>query len=267
MNSDINKDKEKKKKKKEKKFHGKKGEITSKVQGDQKKGSILSKLDTLDEIVKKESRVVEETLRSGLIKSEQAEQEEEIEKEKLTVSEIRKKIDILQNLKHKNHSEGNYEKAIEISKKIIVLAFSNNLKSLVNEEKDFLEIVKSEVFQEPEKLRSTGVIKEELVNQNTIKEGVMLKLEEANTQEKSKVEEENLIFKKAKGDFEQERLVFQEEKEIFEQEKLKFEEKRENLKQERVRFEEEKQAFKWEKQMFEEIKKHEKEKDNDLRET
>ncbi|GAG79079.1 unnamed protein product, partial [marine sediment metagenome] len=52
---------------------------------DQKKGSILSKLDTLDEIVKKESRVVEETLRSGLIKSEQAEQEEEIEKEKLTL--------------------------------------------------------------------------------------------------------------------------------------------------------------------------------------
>ena len=133
--------------------------------------------------------------------------------------------------------------------------------------KSFLENVKTEVIQEPEKLRNTGIIKEELVNQKAIKEGVILKLGEANIQEKSKAEEENLVFKKAKGDFEQERLVFKEEKERFEQEKLKFEEKRENLKQERVRFEEEKQAFKWEKQMFEEIKKHEKEKGNDLRET
>lgn len=258
MNSDINKDKEKKKKRKEKKFHGKKGEITSKVQGDQKKGSILSKLDTLDEIVKKESRIVEETLRSGLLKSEQAEKEEIVEREELTLIEIKKEINNLQIIKNKYHAEGIYEKAIKTSKKIIVLAFSNNLKSVVNAENKFLDIIRKKVILEHEKLdihkedESMETLEVELCGQDFINEGVGLELNETEIQERSQIEEEKRNLKIAKQE--------------FEQEKLQFEEKEEKLKQERIRFEEEKEAFKWEKLMFEEVKKHEKERINNLKE-
>ncbi len=250
MNSDINKEKEKEKKLKVKKSKGKKLGTTNEIQEGMKKNSILSKLDTLDDVMKEESRVVEEKLKIGLIKSEQAEREEIPEKEKLTLNKIKKEIDNLQILKNKNQAEGNYEKAIEISKKIIVLAFSNSLKSIVNEENKFLEIIQNNIIQEPEKLdihkedAGIGIVKEELTKEEVIKEGVILKLREAEVQDKRKFEEEKLIFKKSKENFEQEKLIFKEEKERFEQEKREFEEKTKNLKQERLRFEEEKKAFK-----------------------
>ena len=91
-----------------KKTQGKKSEIPAKTQESMRKGNILSKLDTLDDVMKEESRVVEEKLKSGLIKSEQAEKEESVKKEKLTETEIRKEIDNLQNIKNKYHAEGNY---------------------------------------------------------------------------------------------------------------------------------------------------------------
>ena len=69
MNSDNNREKEKKKKKKMKKSKGEKGEIPNEVQVGMKKNALLSKLDALDDIMKEESRVIEEKLKSGLIKS------------------------------------------------------------------------------------------------------------------------------------------------------------------------------------------------------
>jgi len=264
LNSEINKEKEKKKKKKKSKE--KKGDITGKTHKGIKKNDIFSKLDTIDVIRKRESLIVEESLRVGIIKSEQAEKEENIEREKLTVIEIKKQINNLQKIKNKHHSEGNYEKAIEISKEIIVLAFSNNLKSLVNEENNFLDIIREKIIQEPKKLNihkeDEGVGVLEALNDN-----VIVELKETEIQEKAQFEDEKRKFKMIKQEFEQEKLKFKEEKDRFEQEKLQFEEKGDKLEQERTRFEEEKEAFNWEKQMFEEVKKHEKEKINDLKKT
>jgi len=245
LNSDNNREKEKKKKKKMKKSKGEKGEIPNEVQVGMKKNALLSKLDTLDDIMKEESRVIEEKLKSGLIKSEQAEKEETVEKKKLTVIEIKKEINNLQKIKNKYHAEGKYEKAIKTSKKIIVLAFSNNLKSVVNEENKFLNIIRKKVIQEPEELdihkedESMGPPEVDLVGKDIINEESFLELKETEIQEKNQIEEEKRNLKIAKQELEQEKLEFEEER----------------------------KAFNWEKQMFEEVKKHEKERGNDLKET
>jgi len=176
-----------------KKSKGEKGDIPNEVQVGMKKNTLLSKLDTLDDMMKEESRVLEEKLKSGLIKSEQAEKEETVEIKKLTVIEIKKEIDNLQNIKNKYHTEGNYEKVIKISKKIMVLAFSNNLKSVVNEEKGFLDIIRKNVIQEPEELNilkedeSTGTPELDLIGKDIINEESFLELKETEIQEKNQL--------------------------------------------------------------------------------
>lgn len=283
MNSDINKEKEREKKKKKKKFQRKKGEITKKAQEDLKKESILSKLDTLDDTMKEESRVVEEKLKSGLIKSEQAEKEEFIEREKLTVIEIKKEINNLQNIKNRYHAEGKYEKVIKTSKKIIVLAFSNNLKSIVNEENKFLNIIRKKVIQEPEELdipkedESMGAPEVDLVGKDIINEESFLELKETEIQEKNQIEEEKRNLKIAKQELEQEKLKFEEERKAFNWEKqmmedlkkferdkaeegieknykLKFDEEKDRFEQEKLEFEEKEEKFKQERIRFEEEK-------------
>ena len=246
MNSETKKEKEKKKKLKEKKSEEKKLGTTNEVPEGNKKNSILSKLDNLDDITREESRVVEAKLQSGLIKSQQSGKGKISEEKEQRTNKIRREIADLQNLKIRYHSDGNYGKAIKIAKKIIVLAFSNNLKSIVNEENKFLEIIQNNTIQEQEELElnkedeSRGFETKELANSET------------------EIQE--------KDEFDQEKRKFKEEKDKFDQERHKFKEKKEKFEQESLNLEEEKKAFKWEKEMFEEIKKHEKEKSSELKE-
>ena len=137
---------------------------------------------------------------------------------------------------------GELDEAIEVSKKIITLAFSNNLKTIVNEEKKFLELIENKVTQKFETIEILES-KDDLT---------------PTTHEVEKIESVE------KNKFEEDKLNFEREKAKYEKEKQKFEEVREAFKQERLKLDEEKKVFKWEKQMFEEMKKHERSKEKNI---
>lgn len=230
-------EKQKKKSKKEKKKNLIVQEINSnrEVQEITKKSNIFSMLNRLDNIDKAKGQMEENKLRKGIIESEQLDKIEKIEAEKLDFSKIRKEIEKLNELKNRYFKEGEFDKAIEISEKIVVIAFSNKLKSLINEENKFIEFMRNkkiqtsantEMFEEDKVIDS---IKKEHIENVTIKQDVNLKLDLTEVQEKQKLKED----------------------------KIKFEKEKEKFKQEKLKFEEEKEAFKWEKQMFEEVKKFE----------
>jgi len=219
LNSEISKRKGREKKRSKKKPREKKLKCINENHEEPKKSDIFSKLETIDDIRKEESRVVEEKLKNGLIKVEQTEKGEEEGKEKLSVSEIKKEIASLHSLKLKKNSEGEYEKAIKISKKIIVLAFSNNLKSLVKEENKFIEATKRKIIQEPTEQKNIEVIKEDFVSQNLIKEQKILALKKIEVQEESSLKEDTTNINKEKVDLQQEKLKFEEERKAFEWEK------------------------------------------------
>ncbi len=231
--------KEKKEKKKKSKVHG--ANIPNENHEEIKKSNILSALDKIDNKSKEETRFIEEKLRAGLIKSERSKTVEDIEKEKIEINEIKKKIENLRKLKDEHDKKEEFDESIEVSKKIITVAFSNNLKAIVNEEKKFLELTEKKVIQKSETMEildkkdDLGSTKQEKEKMETIKENVNAKLKKARIQENKK--------------FEEEQRKFMEEKEEFKQEKLKLEE--------------DKEAFKWEKQMLEELKKHERDKEKD----
>jgi len=241
-------EKEKKKGKKEKKKKLMVQEISddTEVQEITKKSNIFSILNRLDDIDKAKGQMEENKLRKGIIESEQLEKTEIIETEKLDFNTFRKEIEQLNELKNRYLTKGEYDKAIEISEKIIVIAFSNKLKSLVNEENKFLELMRNKEIQATDnteilvKDKVIDAIKKEQIENITTKQEEDLKLDLIEVQEKQRLKEEKIKFEK--------------EKEKFEQEKLKFE-------QEKLKFEEEKEAFKWEKQMFAEVKKYERDKE------
>jgi hypothetical protein len=259
--------------KKKKKSKDKGPRNISEIQGKMQENSIFSKLETLDKIRKEEGSIVEEKLKSGLLKSEQTAKEEKIENEKLTLIEIQKEIDQLQEIKKKYHAEKDYEKAIKISKKIIVKAFSQNLKSVVNEENEYIDITRKNLIQESEELElknemeSTGALEAVSIERVIVNKAIGVK--ESGIQEIDQLEDEKQNIKTAKLEFEQEKHKFEEEnlklkeeRNKFEQEKLEFEERKERFRQQNMRFEEEKEAFKWEKKMLDELKKHERERSN-----
>jgi len=219
LNSETSKSKGREKKRSREKSREKKLKRINENHEEPKKSDIFSKLETIDDIRKEESRVVEEKLKNGLIKIEQREKGEEEGKEKLSVSEIKKEIAALQSLKLKKNSEGEYEKAIKISKKIIVLAFSNNLKSLVKEENKFIEATKRKIIPEPTEQKNIEVIKEDFVSQNLIKEQKILDIKKTEVQEESNLKEDTTNINKEKVDLEQEKLKFEEERKAFEWEK------------------------------------------------
>ena len=254
MSSTVKKERSKpirEKKEKKKKLKAQGAKMPNKNHEEIKKSNIFSALDKIDNKSKEETRAIEEKLRVGLIKSEKSKTVEEIEN-----NEIEKKIENLIELKNKYDENGELDEAIEISKKIITLAFSNNLKAIVNEEKKFLELIekkvtqKSETIEIPEKKSDLGSTKQEIKNIDISKEKIENEVEKTESEEKKK--------------FEEEKLNFEREKAKFEEKKQRFEEERESFKQERLKLDEEKEVFKWEKQLFEEMKKHERSKEKNI---
>ena len=139
------KKKKEKKKEKKKKSEIQETEKTKEDQDEMKKSGIFSKIDMIDSATKEESRVIEAKLRRGLIESEQIEKEEKKEESKTNISEIKKQIEELRELKQKYYDEKDSDKAIEISKIIIDMAIKDNLKLIINEEKDFISEIQNEI--------------------------------------------------------------------------------------------------------------------------
>jgi hypothetical protein len=110
-------------------------------------GSIFSKLDELDSKSKEKGREIEEKLRIGLIKSKEVEKEKEPEKEKTKVIEIKKEIEKLRSFKQNCFDNEEYDDAMDFSKKIISIAFANKLKSTIDEEKKFIDLVQNKLNQ------------------------------------------------------------------------------------------------------------------------
>ena len=290
MSSTVKKEKskpikEKKEKKKKSKVHG--ANIPKENHEEIKKSNILSALDKLDNKSKEETRFIEEKLRAGLIKSERSKTVEDIEKEEIEINEIKKKIENLRKLKDEHNKKGEFDEAIEVSKKIITVAFSNNLKAIVNEEKKFLELTEKKVIQKSEtmeileKKSDLGSTKQEIENIDTIKEKASVKLKKARIQENKKFEEEKRKFMEEKEAFKWEKQMLEElkkherdkgedtskekidlevekiesdEKKKFEEEKSNFEREKAKFEQEKLKFEEKRESFKQERLKFNEDK-------------
>ena len=250
MNSTVKKEEKKPKQgKKEKKKRQKDVDASNSIEDQEeiKKSGIFSALDQIDTKSKEETRVIEETLRAGLIKSEKSEKIEESKKPDIGIINIKNKIENLRKIKKEHNNKGRFEKAIEISNKIVTIAFSNNLKEIISEEKKFLELIKNNRYQKPETVETVeneeglSLIEPTIPSKQVIeeidprKDNIKLKSNKPKSQGKEKFEEESQRFMEEKG--------------VFKQEKLKLEE--------------EKEAFQWEKQMLEEVKKYERDKEKE----
>lgn len=279
MSSTVKKEKnkpikEKQEKKKKSKVHG--ANIPNENHEEIKKSSIFSALDKIDNKIKEETRAIEEKLRVGLIKSEKSKTIEDIEKEEIEINEVKKKIENLRILKDEHDKKGEFDESIEVSKKIITVAFSNNLKAIVNEEKKFLELTEKKVIQKSETMEildkkdDLGSIRQEKEKMETIKENVNAKLKKARFQENKKFEEEKRKFMEEKEAFKWEKQMLEELKKherdkgediskekielevekIESDEKKKFEEEKLNFKREKAKFEQEKQKYQEEREAF-----------------
>lgn len=222
MSFRVKKEKEKETKKREKKVGTKKKKKGIKSNKD----DVLSRLDELDSISRGESRAIEETLMSGIIRSTTEENHEKMVDEKSEINVIKEEIEKLKEIRQKHSDRGYHEEAIEISKEIITLAFSYNLKTIIDDEQQFLTQMEMKVNQILEKPKIDE------------KEDILQEIEDKNSKEEFLIEE----------------------RKRFEEEKQKFTEENERLKQEKQKFEEEKESFMWEKKMMEEVKSFEREK-------
>ncbi len=153
--------KPKKEKKKDKKEKQKKSEIKKAEEGaeDQQKskGSIFSMLDEIDAATKEKSRATEEKLRIGLIESKAAEKREEIKEKEIRISEIKKEIEGLKDIKQKYYDNGDNIKTIETSKKIIDLATKYDLLFVATEEKTFVDQLQNKISETPKKTISEQI--------------------------------------------------------------------------------------------------------------
>ncbi|MCK4381617.1 MAG: hypothetical protein KAW51_10795, partial [Candidatus Lokiarchaeota archaeon] len=116
------KPKKKDKKEKQKKTEIKKAEEGAEDQQKSIKSNIFSRLDEIDTAIKEKSRATEEKLRRGLIESKAAEKREQVNEKEVRISEIKKEIERLRDIKQNYYDKGDNIKTIEISKKIIDLA-------------------------------------------------------------------------------------------------------------------------------------------------
>ena len=250
MNSKAKKEEKKTKLgKKEKKKRLKDVDANNSIEDQEeiKKSGIFSALDQIDTKSKEVTRVIEEKLRAGLIKSEQTEKIETIKKKDIDINEIKAKVEKLRNLRNIYDENGEYDEAIEVSNQILTHAFSNNLKAIVNEEKEFLKIIKEKINQKSK----TMEILENEEHSSPI---------EFTTPSIQATEKLDLNKGKAKPKFKKLKI---QDKEKFDRESLKFIEEKEEFKQEKLKLEEEKEAFQWEKQMYEEVKKYERDKEKE----
>jgi len=250
LNSTVKKEEKKPKQgKKEKKKRQKDVDASNSIKDQEeiKKSGIFSALDQIDTKSKEETRVIEETLRAGLIKSEESEKIEESKKLNIDIINIKNKIENLRKIKKEHNDKGRFEEATEISNKIVTMAFSNNLKEIINEEKKFLELIKKKRHQKPE-------IMETLENEegsNPIEPTIL-----------SKQVIEKIDFRTETTKLKSKKSIGQ-GKEKFEEESQRYIVEKEVFKQEKQKLEEEKEAFQWEKQMLEEVKKYERDKEKE----
>ena len=97
-----------------------------------------------------------------MIRSEKSKDVDEIKKSEIDIKKIKSQIEKLREIKEDYNDNREFEEAIEVSKKIIAIAFSNNLKEIINEEQKFLELAKNKI-----KIQSEGM--EILENQDNSK--------------------------------------------------------------------------------------------------
>jgi hypothetical protein len=202
------------------------------------KSGILSALDQIDRKDIEQTRIIEEKLRAGLIKSEKTKSESEIKDIEVEINEIKDIIEKLRKIKKKQLDNKEFEEAIEISKKIITLAFTNNLKEIVNNEKEFLEQTK---IISNHKSETKKILNKREDSNFTLLQG----------------QTTNLKMGKLKPKLHQAKI---QDKEETEGESRRFMIEKEEIRQEKLNLEEEKEAFKWEKQMLEEVKKYQRDK-------
>jgi hypothetical protein len=282
--------------KKVKKKRGNDSEVEnhSDVPKETEKQSILSKLNKLDYITKAKTRITEEKIKKGLIKSQPIE-EEKVKKNKIVIIEVKKKIEELRDIKQDYFNNGEVVKALEIAEKIISIAKNNNLNLIVNEEKGFIKQVQARAYTKKplnEQIEELKKKRHEYYTQKKYDEAIQIaeiitelaknanlfhiikteenfinliraksnkKMTRAETIEDLIEETPNLQIKNIDfieiNKFNEERLKFEEEKEIFRRKKMELEAEREKFLNEKQKFEEEKKAFKWEKEMYDEAKK------------
>ena len=144
------KPKKKDKKEKQKKTEIKKAEEGAEDQQKSIKSNIFSRLDEIDTAIKEKSRATEEKLRRGLIESKATEKREEIKEKEVRISEIKKEIERLRDIKQNYYDKGDNIKTIEISKKIIDLATKYDMLFIATEEKTFVDQVQNKI-NEPSK--------------------------------------------------------------------------------------------------------------------
>jgi len=289
MKKERKKDKKDKKEKKEKlDLQGTEIQIEENIET--KKSDILSKLDRLDDISIAKSREIEEKLRKSLIDSQLTEKREEPNQNKISISEIKNKIEELRHLKQKYYVQGENHKSLEIAKKIIDIANMGNLKLIIHEEMKFIELIQaktspikpiSEQIEELKKKRHTYYTQEKYNEAVKIAEIIIELADEANLIQTKKTEENfiNLMQEKIdrkrknadiiepikhSNDVKQKQIEgtlikenAKEKTEVieinkFNEEKLKFEEEKEKFRQMKLEFEEERRIFLQEKQKFEE---------------
>jgi len=302
LSSKPKKEKKKDKKEKQKKSEIKKAEEGAEDQQKSIKSSIFSMLDEIDTDAKEKSRATEEKLRRGLIERKATEKREDIKDKEVRISEIKKEIERLRDIKQNYYDKGDNIKTIEISKKIIDLATKYDMLFIATEENTFVDQVQNKISETPKK-----TIREQIENLKKIRHAhyarkkyekaidVSNKIIELATKENliSVVKEEekfislmkDKISAKTSGrkiletlkvedvkesqierDMIKEKVIFElgikeiGGKDKFEEERQKFVEEKQNFEEEKIKFEEEKEAFDWEKQMFEEVRKFEQDK-------
>ena len=127
---------------------------------------------------------------------------------KKTVSE---QIDNLKKIRHAHYARKKYEKAIDISNKIIDLATKENLISVVKEEEKFISLMKEKIDAKTsekkilESLKDLGDAEESRIERDTIKKKVKVELGIKEIRGKDKIEEEKQKFEEDKQNFEIER--------------------------------------------------------------
>ena len=262
-------------------------------QHEMKKSDILSKLDRLDDISKAETRLTEDRLRKGLLKIEKVDKDKPLEKQKISISEIRNKVEELKILKRRYYEEGDYAETIRIAKEIIDIAAKNEMDSTVIEEKEFIKQIQNIISTTPakpieEQIEEIKILKQNHYAQEEYEEAIQkariiidlayqanltsvvqaeenfitLMKEKLNQNKISKLESIEQLRDIRMRDWADEIKVDLGNIKVYDidkykKDKLKFEKEKEKFEKEKREFEEKKEEFKFEKQMFEELKKHE----------
>jgi len=157
LSSKPKKEKKKDKKEKQKKSEIKKAEEGAEDQQKSIKSSIFSMLDEIDTDAKEKSRATEEKLRRGLIERKATEKREDIKDKEVRISEIKKEIERLRDIKQNYYDKGDNIKTIEISKKIIDLATKYDMLFIATEEKTFVDQVQNKISETPKKTISEQI--------------------------------------------------------------------------------------------------------------